>query len=82
MPASKALNSLTDLRGVGPALATKLGRLGVGKPEDLLFVLPFRYEDRTRVRPIGSLRIGERAVVEAEVELTEVVFRRRRTLEG
>ncbi|NOR18573.1 MAG: ATP-dependent DNA helicase RecG, partial [Xanthomonadales bacterium] len=66
--------SLTDLRGVGPALAEKLARLGVKTPEDLLFVLPLRYEDRTRIAAIGSLQPGQRAVVEAEVELTEVVF--------
>jgi ATP-dependent DNA helicase RecG len=48
--------------------------------QDLLFVLPTRYEDRTRVQPIGSLLAGVRAVVEGEVQLTEVTFRRRRQL--
>ncbi len=73
-------HSLTDLRGVGPALAEKLGRLGVTQPADLLFLLPFRYEDRTRIAPIGSLLPGQRAVVEAEIELTEVVYRGRRSM--
>jgi len=73
-------SSLTDLRGVGPALAEKLGRLGVHKPADLLFVLPFRYEDRTRITPIGGLLPGQRAVIQAEVELTEVVYRGRRSM--
>ena len=72
--------SLTSLRGVGPALAEKLARLGVNTPEDLLFILPIRYEDRTRITAIGSLVPGQRAVIEAEVELSEVVFRRRRSL--
>jgi len=71
---------LTDLRGVGPALAEKLQRLNVHQPDDLLFLLPQRYEDRTRLTPVGSLRPGLRAVVEGEVELTEVVFRRRCTM--
>lgn len=75
-----AVTQLTDLRGVGPALAEKLERLGVHTPEDLLFVLPLRYEDRTRLTPIGGLMPGQRAVIEAEIELTEVVFRRRRSL--
>lgn len=78
--AAKRLSALTDLRGVGPALADKLAKLGVHKAEDLLFVLPNRYEDRTRIRPIGELGIGERAVVEGEVELTEVAYRGRRTM--
>jgi ATP-dependent DNA helicase RecG len=62
------------------ALAPKLARLGVEQPQDILFVLPARYEDRTRVVPIGSLQPGMRAVVEGEVLLAEIVFRRRRTL--
>jgi len=68
------------LRGVGPALAEKLARLGVHSLADLLFVLPLRYEDRTRVVPIGALQPGMHAVVEGEVLLAEIVFRRRRTL--
>ncbi len=74
------MQRLTDLRGVGPALAEKLGRLGVHRPEDLLFVLPARYEDRTTLAPVGSLLPGQRAVVEGTVELTEIVYRRRRSL--
>jgi ATP-dependent DNA helicase RecG len=71
---------VTALRGVGTALAGKLERLGVAQVQDLLFVLPLRYEDRTQVSPIGTLAPGQRAVVEGEVQLTEVVYRRRRQL--
>src|SRR5690349_10103877 len=71
---------VTALRGVGDALAEKLARLGITTIQDLLFLLPLRYEDRTRVVPIGSLRHGDRAVVEAEVQLAEIAFRGRRQL--
>ena len=71
---------VTALRGVGAALAARLAVLGVEQVQDLLFVLPTRYEDRTRVQPIGSLLPGSRVVVEGEVLLTEVVFRRRRQM--
>ncbi len=71
---------VTALRGVGETLASRLARLGVFTIKDLLFLLPLRYEDRTRVVPIGTLRVGDRAVIEAEVELTEIVFRGRRQL--
>jgi ATP-dependent DNA helicase RecG len=71
---------VADLRGVGPALAEKLARLGVSQVQDLLFVLPSRYEDRTQVSDIGELRPGSRAVVEGEIQLTEVAYRRRRQL--
>jgi ATP-dependent DNA helicase RecG len=61
-------------------LAERLERLGVHSASDLLFVLPLRYEDRTRIVPIGTLLAGSRAVVEGEVLLAEVAFRRRRQL--
>jgi len=71
---------VTSLRGVGPSLAATLARIGLHTVQDLLFHLPLRYEDRTRVVPIGSLRPGDRAVIEGEVQLAEVVIRRRRAL--
>ena len=71
---------MASLRGVGPALAEKLAKLGVTQVQDLLFVLPARYEDRTQVSDIGALRHGMRTVVEGEVQLTEVAYRRRRQL--
>jgi ATP-dependent DNA helicase RecG len=76
----KLRSPVTALRGVGESLAGRLAKLGVFTIQDLLFLLPFRYEDRTRVVPIGTLRVGDAAVVEAEVELTEIVFRGRRQL--
>ena len=78
--ASLAERPVTALRGVGPALAESLARLGLQTVQDVLFHLPLRYEDRTRVVPIGSLSHGDRAVIEGEIQLAEVVFRRRRTL--
>ena len=71
---------VTAMRGVGSALAEKLSRIGVAQVQDLLFVLPLRYEDRTHVELIGRLEPGVRAVVEGEVQLTEVTFRRRRQM--
>jgi ATP-dependent DNA helicase RecG len=79
-PLPLAARPVTSLRGVGPALADTLARLGLYTVQDLLFHLPLRYEDRTRVVPIGALRAGERAVVEGEIQLTEVAFRGRRVL--
>ena len=71
---------VTGLKGVGPALAKRLAKLGIETVADLLFWLPTRYEDRTHIVPIGSLRPGARAAVEGTVELAEVVFRGRRSL--
>jgi ATP-dependent DNA helicase RecG len=72
---------ITALRGVGEALAQRLGRLGVEQVQDLLFVLPLRYEDRTTVLRIGALLPGMRAVVEGEIQLSQVAYRRRRQLQ-
>ncbi len=77
---ASGLRPLEALKGVGAALATRLGALGVHRVQDLLFLLPSRYEDRTRIAPIGTLLAGTRAVVEGEVQLTEITFRRRRQL--
>ena len=72
--------AVTSLKGVGPALAKRLAKLGIANVADLLFWLPTRYEDRTHIVPIGSLRPGMRAAVEGTIELAEVVFRGRRSL--
>jgi ATP-dependent DNA helicase RecG len=65
---------------VGERQAERLSALGVDTVEDLLFLLPLRYEDRTRVVPLGELKAGQRAAVEGEVLLTEVAFRGRRQM--
>ena len=71
---------LTVLNGVGPALAQKLERLNLHRVEDLLFLLPLRYEDRTQLVRIGSLQAGQRCLVSGEVLLAETVYRGRRNL--
>ncbi|MBT8096616.1 MAG: ATP-dependent DNA helicase RecG [Woeseia sp.] len=72
--------SLTALNGVGPALAKKLARLRLACVEDLLFLLPLRYEDRTQILRLGELQHGARSLVCGEVQLAETVYRGRRSL--
>jgi len=71
---------LTILNGVGPALARKLERLGLFRVEDLLFLLPHRYEDRTQLVRIGALQPGLKCLITGEVLLAETVYRGRRNL--
>ena len=65
---------------MGPQVAIKLEKLGIRTVQDLLFHLPSRYQNRTRIHAIASLRPGQEALVEAEVVHAEVVFHRRRML--
>lgn len=72
---------VTTLKGVGSALADRLAKLGIHSLQDLLFHLPHRYEDRTRIIPMGNLRIGDVGVVEGEVVKADLVMGRRRSLQ-
>jgi ATP-dependent DNA helicase RecG len=80
MPGSSPCTDVTRLKGVGSRVAEKLTRLKIHCVEDILFHFPYRYEDRTRLVPIGSLRVGDHAVVQGEVQLTEIKFGKRRML--
>jgi ATP-dependent DNA helicase RecG len=46
------------LKGVGPARAEGLRRLGIVTARDLLFHIPHRYEDASTITPIASLEPG------------------------
>lgn len=71
---------VTAIKGVGAALAEKLAKVGLESLQDLLFHLPLRYQDRTRIVPIGALRPGQDAVIEGTVTGADVVMGRRRSL--
>jgi len=71
---------LTDLQGVGPKLADKINALGIRQVKDLLFHLPIRYEDRTRIHPIGACKPGQRLLIEGQVEHSAIVRGRRSML--
>ena len=72
--------SVTALKGVGEAMAEKLAKVGLENIQDVLFHLPLRYQDRTRVVPIGALRPGQDAVIEGVVSGADVVMGKRRSL--
>ena len=66
--------------GVAPPIAARLAKLDVRRPQDLVLHLPLRFEDETRVAPIGAARSGATAQVEGEVVSCEVSPRPRRQL--
>lgn len=75
-----AAQSVTQLKGVGPKAAERLAHLGIHTVEDLLFHLPHRYQDRTRVVPIAELRPEHYVVVEGQIVNTSIMPGRRRSL--
>jgi len=66
------------VKGIGPRLAEVLAAKGINTVEDLLYYLPFRYEDRLNPRGIAELHPGETATVIAEVRGSGL-FRTRRS---
>src|SRR5512143_119823 len=68
VPASDVLATpLQYLKGVGPRRAADLARAGLHTVEDLLYRFPIRYEDRSRLQPISSLKPGVSASVSGRV---------------
>ena len=65
------------VKGVGPRVAELLAAKGISTLEDLLYYLPFRYEDRLNPKTIAELQPGEMASIIAEVRAS-ALFRTRR----
>lgn len=72
--------SCENLPGVGPALATKLKNCGIHTIADLLFHLPYRYQDRTHITPLCDLRPNDWAVIAGRVCKTEIKYGKRMML--
>ncbi|NOQ76944.1 MAG: ATP-dependent DNA helicase RecG [Methylococcaceae bacterium] len=72
--------AVSTLSGIGPQSVIRLEKLGVYTVKDLLFHLPLRYEDRTKVYPINSLSPGMAVLFCGTVEFTEVLMKGRRSL--
>jgi ATP-dependent DNA helicase RecG len=68
---------VTYLKGVGPARADALRKLGVLTAGDLLFHIPHRYEDASTISPISSLETGMSATVIGRVISKGIIPTRR-----
>jgi ATP-dependent DNA helicase RecG len=79
MAGEREVSSVQYLKGVGPARARLLGRLGIQSITDLLYRLPRRLEDRSRLRQISDLPHGGAETVRGTVARVEK-FRPRRPL--
>ncbi|WP_318422814.1 ATP-dependent DNA helicase RecG [Photobacterium leiognathi] len=72
--------ALSELSGVGAKMAEKLEKIGLNNVQDLLFHLPLRYEDRTRIWPINRAMPGQHLTVQGEVHHTSITFGKRKML--
>jgi len=75
-----AQTPVTVLKGVGPGLAAKLEKIGLHTLQDLLFHLPLRYEDRTRITTIRDLMAGTHTNIIGEITGNQIVQGKRRML--
>ena len=71
---------ITELKGVGPKMAERLLKLGIKNVQDMLFHLPLRYEDRTRIYSINELSLHSHVSIEATIETSQITFGKRRML--
>ncbi|SMY17570.1 ATP-dependent DNA helicase RecG [Photobacterium aquimaris] len=72
--------ALTELAGVGAKMAEKLHKIGLNNVQDVLFHLPLRYEDRTRIWPINRVAPGQFLTIQGEVSHCSIQFGKRKML--
>lgn len=60
-------NKLTILEGIGQALEEKLAKINIYTIDDLIFHLPIKYYDKTRITPIGTIRDGDSVLIVGEI---------------
>jgi len=69
-----------ELKGVGAQTAARLKKLGIGSVADLLFHVPVRYEDRTRIFKIAQVIQGQQVLIQGRIQSVELLTRGRRSL--
>ena len=70
--------SLIDLKGIGQKGLIKLNKIGINSIEDLLFHLPIRYNDKTKLSKIADLEPGKKLLFEGRIEKANVIFFKKR----
>ena len=74
-------DELDALRGVGPSLSEKLSNQNIRKIEDLLFFLPIRYEDKTKLIKIDDAIADQKNLTQGKVIDSKILFFGRRALQ-
>ena len=74
-------HDISNLKGVGPLLQEKLNSQNIFIIEDLLFLLPLKYEDRTQLFDLKKAPIDHRCLVKGKIIDSKILFYGRRTLQ-
>jgi ATP-dependent DNA helicase RecG len=77
---SLADTPVTTLKGVGAKVAEKLKKLGLVTLQDVIFHLPARYEDRTRIYPMVDLHAYLHVSIQGEIMSADIQYGKRRML--
>ncbi|WP_137165468.1 ATP-dependent DNA helicase RecG [Salinimonas lutimaris] len=77
---SLAHTPVTALKGVGAKVAEKLAKIGLNTIQDILFHLPSRYEDRTRIYAIDACRPFSHVSIQGEVKSADIQYGKKRML--
>ena len=75
-----ATTPITALKGVGAKVAEKLNKIGLFTLQDILFHLPHRYEDRTRIYSVAECRPFTHVSVQGEVMSADIQYGKKRML--
>jgi ATP-dependent DNA helicase RecG len=70
----KLSDSIEKLPKVGPKTKIALNQLGIFSCQDLLFFLPFRYQDKTKITKLNEVEVGDEALIEVVVTKTQNIF--------
>ncbi len=74
------LQNINTLKDISSKTLEYLNKLDLQNLQDLLFHLPLRYQDRTRICPLSSVRHGQKVLIEVRVDHCSIVFKRRRMM--
>jgi len=64
---------LTEIKGIGNVVASKLAKLGLNTVQDALWHLPIRYQDLTKITPIADLYAGDEYQIEGIITNTKLI---------
>jgi ATP-dependent DNA helicase RecG len=74
------MTTIDSLHGLNTKVIEQLAKLGIHTIDDMLFHLPLRYEDRTAIKQLSDLKVGDNTMVEGTIQAVEVKYAKKRSL--